>query len=60
MVKSFLPSVPDQECAVHLLGPFDTFEFSDEEFILNMEALLVRYADETNWRRVTQEGEDDE
>ena len=39
---------------------FGTFEFSDEEFILDMEALLARYADETNWRQATQEGEDDE
>jgi hypothetical protein len=39
---------------------FGTFEFSDEEFILDMEELLARYADETNWRQATQEGEDDE
>jgi len=26
MVKSFLPSVPDQECAAHLLGPLDADE----------------------------------
>lgn len=39
---------------------FGTFEFSDEEFILDMEALLARYADETNWRKAMQEGEDDE
>lgn len=39
---------------------FGTFEFSDEEFILDMEALLARYADEANWRQATQEGEDDE
>jgi hypothetical protein len=39
---------------------FGTFEFSDEEFILDMKALLTKYADETNWKQVTQESEDDE
>lgn len=39
---------------------FDTFEFSDEEFIQDTESLLARYADATNWRQVTQEVDDDE
>ena len=39
---------------------FGTFEFSDEEFILDMESLLARYADATNWRQATQEVDDDE
>lgn len=42
------------------VSSFGGFEFSDEEFILEKRALLVRYADENNWRQTIQQGEDDQ
>jgi len=38
---------------------FGTFEFSDEEFIVDMAALVARYDDESFWKQATQ-GTDDE
>ena len=39
---------------------FGTFEFSDEEFIVDMEALVAKYADSDFWKQAMQDAEEDE
>lgn len=39
---------------------FGTFEFSDEDFFVDVEALVARYADTALWQQATQEAADEE